>query len=417
MPEGSGADGFEGLREALGRALYVRRKGLGFTQAQVGGHANVHASVVSRAERGDRFPDRAFWEAADECVRGRGELLGQYDDLQRKLEQAARDVGTPARTDMVAAARVTVPSCASAPMSVGSVVHPELLDRLEVLTGVYRYLDYQQGARSVTAEVATHLDRLHALADAVPSALRSRYHLAVGDAAQLAAWLAVDRQDYGLARALCGTAMAHSAMADASDLHAYVMGILGYIDLHANQGREALQVLHGAVRVATNGRKPASPAVLAWLFEAMGEAHALAGERADGARALARAETIFDGVTAVPPWLGFFDGPAHLARLKGRCLMRLGDGRQAIIALEEARALLPAHYVREQSGTLIDLAGAHLLSGVADPAAAADAAIGAYELAVVTRSDRNVRRVRELLPSFAPYRTIPEVKALAGALR
>jgi tetratricopeptide (TPR) repeat protein len=156
--------------------------------------------------------------------------------------------------------------------------------------------------------------------------------------------------------------------------------------------------------------------VSSWLYEALGEAYAITGERARGAKALLQAETLFDTVTTVPAWLGFFDSAAHLTRLKGRCLTRLGDGRHATAALSQALTMLPAHYVREQSGTLIDLAAAYLLPGVLDPAAAAHAASQAHDLAVLTKSARNLKRVRTLMPTFHRYRTIPEVRTLITAV-
>jgi hypothetical protein len=123
----------------------------------------------------------------------------------------------------------------------------------------------------------------------------------------------------------------------------------------------------------------------------------------------------------VPPWLGFFNSEAHAARLKGRCLMRLNEGRAAIRTLELAAELLPDHYVRERAGTLIDLAAAHLLEANAAtepamPVEAAEIALEAWRLSVVTESSRNQRRIRELLPDFAPYRHLESVQTLVDAV-
>lgn len=428
MPEGSRAQEIEQQRLALSSGLRQLRQARGKTQNEVGDRTGVDRSAVSRAEQGKLLPKREFWDAADRFLKGQGALLRMFDAVQRLQTQAADAVvaaiaaadhtpvagGSPSRLDEASLNPV---------MLTGSVhrrppVHPKLLDHLEALTSGYRYLDYQDGAQAVTAEVTAHLTRLLALGDTVPPALHRRYHLAVGDAAQLAAWLAIDRQDYVLARQLCGTALVHATEADDSDLHAYVLGIMGYMHLHRGRGREALQVLHRGAHVATHGHSHADPAVQSWLHEAIGEAHALIGARAEGAKALVQAERLFDSVdpAQVPRWLGFYDNLSHLARLRGRCLMRLGDGRRAIAALEEARALLPDHYVREHSGALIDLAAAHLLPGVEDPVAAVLAAGEAHDLAVLTRSGRNVARVRELAQTLHPYRQLPEVKALTAAL-
>lgn len=421
MSEGSRAQEIEQQRLALSRGLLQLRQARGRTQNEVGDRTGVDRSAVSRAERGKLLPTREFWDAADRFLDGQGALLRTFDALQRLQTEAADAVAAA-----IAAADHT-PVAGGSPsrpaVPTGSVhrrppVHPEKLDHLEALTSGYRYLDYQDGAQAVTAEVTAHLTRLLAHGDTVPLELHRRYHLAVGDAAQLAAWLAIDHQDYVLAGQLCGTALQHAAEADASDLHAYVLGIMGYTHLHHGRGREALQMLHRGAHMATHGHRHADPAVQSWLHEAIGEAHALIGERAEGAKALLRAERLFDAVdpAQVPRWLGFYDNLSHLARLRGRCLTRLRDGRRAIAALEEARALLPDHYVREHSGALIDLAAAHLLPGVEDPVAAALAAVEAHDLAVLTQSGRNLARIRDLAQTLHPYRQLPEVKALTAAL-
>src|SRR5262249_53981535 len=132
---------------------------------------------------------------------------------------------------------------------------------------------------------------------------------------------------------------------------------------------------------------------------------------------------LFDAVQAdgVPPWLGFYNAHEHVTRLAGRCLLRLGDGRAAIAVLESACEVLPEQYVRERSGTLIDLATAHLLEpgGATAPehAAAADAGNEAWRLALLTDSGRNQRRIRELLSAFKPYANLESVRSLADEVQ
>jgi transcriptional regulator with XRE-family HTH domain len=302
-------------------------------------------------------------------------------------------------------------------------VHPELLTQYEVLTSTYRQIDYQAGSAAVYDETVAQLGRLMALADNVPSRLYQRFALVVGDTAQLAAWLAIDHQDYGAARQYTSLALSHAQEGEDPELHAYVLGIMSYIHLHAGRGTDAVRLLLAALHVAENPRFGVNPAVRSWLSEAIGEAYALSGEHQAGARALATAERLFDNVLPdeVPAWLGFFNGNEHVMRLKGRCLVRLGEGRAATTALEEAVAALPAHYVRERSGTLIDLATAQLMPkqagqpSTAEPEAAATTALEAWHLAVQTGSGRNQRRVRELLPQFAPYQRQAATRLLLDA--
>lgn len=147
------------------------------------------------------------------------------------------------------------------------------------------------------------------------------------------------------------------------------------------------------------------------------------GDNAAGARALHRAEVLFDAVRPddVPSWLNFFNAECHIIRLKGRCLTRLGQYQAAIATLEAACASLPEQYVREQSGTQIDLAAAHLLGAqqqvsAAELDTAAEIASGAFQKALDTESGRNQRRVRELLPGFLPYSRQDTVQALIQAV-
>lgn len=430
MSDGDRAAELRHRRVALGTLLSRRRHDRGKTQEMFAAALHCDRSVLSRAETGARTPeDRRFWERVDTELGTRGELLEAFDALIRFQDGLDRlagdDVSRPTSPVEPAVDRIRrltlVTDAAPRPPSRDRVL-PGLdeteLAQHETLTGAYRQIDYRSGARAVTDEVNAHLARLIALGENAPAALRKRHGIAVGDAAQLAAWLAMDRQDYPTARALCGTALLHAAEADASDLHSYVLGISATIHLHTGRGEEALDVLRRAIRDATRGPRPAGPALLSWLHEAKAEAHALAGDPAAGAKALFKAERLFESVITaeVPAWLGFYNTPAHLARLRGRCLLRLGDGPAAITALLEACAVLPEHFVREQSGTLIDLATAHLLPSVLDPAAAAHTATHAHRLAAATRSARNTSRVRALLPALHQHRALPEVKALAGAL-
>lgn len=299
-------------------------------------------------------------------------------------------------------------------------VDSELLIHCQTLTDTYRQLDYQAGSRAVYSDVVTQLSHMLALADSVPSALYQPFVRALGDTSQLAAWLAIDHQNYAAARHYTALALSSAQEGEDPTLNAYTLGLMSYIHLHAERGHDAVRLLAGALRLAENPRLGVDPAVHSWLCEAMGEAQALAGDRAAGATFLHRAEQLYDrvGRSQVPPWLGFFNSSVHVTRLKGRCLVKLGEASNAVVTLEAAITQLPTHYVRERSGTLIDLAAAYLLrkKAIVDPDAAATAALEAWDLALTTGSGRNQRRIRKLLPQFAHYRHRPAVQRLQAAL-
>lgn len=280
----------------------------------------------------------------------------------------------------------------------------------ELRIDTYRRLDYREGATKVRSGVTAHLAQMLRVADQpATSAVRTRLLRAAGDGAQLAAWLAIDEQRYDEGRRYCRLAVSLAEQSHDPSLHAYALGVASYIHLHAGDGAGALHVLDAARTIAGRGVRPA---VRSWLAEATSEAHALTGQRRHGAVSLTEAEQLFDAVNThnTPPWLAFFNADCHAARLKGRCLTKLGRPHDAIRALYEALTLLPDYFVRERSGTLIDLACAHIQMRHIEQACAT--AEQADILARQTASERNRKRLRALLVELMPWSTLPEVQRL-----
>ncbi len=412
------------LRRALGDRLATFRQVAELAQGQLAQAVSYDRTTVVHIEKGRSRADERFWRKADEMCNAGGALLAAFHEFEAakvEQEQEARiaELATyRAKIDGWQARRPAPGEC-STNRALQPPLHAELLTQFEMLTNTYRQIDYQAGARTVYSDTVAHLNRLLDAAHRVPSGLYRRFILDLGDVAQLAAWLAIDGQDYATARQYCGLALSAAEEGEDPSLHAYTLGVMSYIHLHAGRGSEALRLLQAALRIAENPQFGVNPAVRSWLFEAIGEAYALVGDKVAGARALHRAEVLFDSVYPddVPAWLSFFNAECHIIRLKGRCLTRLGHYQAAIATLEAACASLPEQYVREQSGTQIDLAAAHLLGvqqriSTAELVAAAEIACSAFQKALATESGRNQRRVRELLPGFLPYSRQDTVQAL-----
>ena len=136
------------------------------------------------------------------------------------------------------------------------------------------------------------------------------------------------------------------------------------------------------------------------------------GDTPAGLRALHYAERAFDGVTAgnTPVWLTFFNSEAHAARLLGRAFMRLRRPREATTALHDALNLLPDDFVRERAGTLIDMA--YVCVQRRDIEQACRTALDAEALTRSTASERNLRRLRELLVELMPWTNLECVRDL-----
>ncbi|HEX6683659.1 MAG TPA: helix-turn-helix transcriptional regulator [Candidatus Limnocylindrales bacterium] len=395
----------------------TRRKAMGLSQEKLAEAIGADVSSVRRWERGDCEPQPWFRPRLAHALKiSLGELavlMAAPAPLDASDGQTRLAVGpVDAAVSLKGAELMPRPNW-----------HPQMLDQYETLTNSFRHLDYRAGSGSVYTEAVIQLNRMLLLADEVPPGLYQRFIAALGDTAQLTAWLAIDQQNYVAARQYAALALSCAQEAEDPTLHAYVLGVMSYLHLHAERGPDAVRLLAAALRLADNPRLGVSPSVRSWLCEAIAEAYALTGDMTAGAAFLLQAEQHFDRTAGdeAPSWLGFFNSAVHVTRLKGRCLVKLGDGHAATTELNQALDGLPPHYVRERSGTLIDLAAAWLLPGAhseraADPESAALAAYDAWNLGVRTGSGRNQRRIRRLLPKFAPYRQLPEVQSLQAAV-
>ncbi|MFG1900352.1 hypothetical protein [Micromonospora carbonacea] len=336
-----------------------------------------------------------------------GDLLGGEDHSH--LDAEALRAGTPEAP----ASRSTSERATGVPLPSGAVltrVTERVVEDLEILTDTYRRLDYREGAGKVSADVGTHLHRMLEVSNRTTSTATHRRLLrAAADAAQLAAWLAIDAQRYQQAHGYCRLTISLAEKADDRALHSYGLGVLSQIHLHNGDGRTALSLLGAARDVAGRG-VPA--AVNSWLGEATGEAYGLLDEPHRGMIALAGAERAFDGVSRdnTPAWLSFFNADCHAARLKGRCLTRLSRPTDATRSLYEALTLLPADFVRERSGTFIDLAVAYTQMNQIEQAC--HAATEADVLARRTGSERNRKRLRQLLVDLLPWSGLDCVQSL-----
>ncbi|MFY1703000.1 hypothetical protein ACN28G_14845 [Micromonospora sp. WMMA1923] len=351
-----------------------------------------------------------------------GDLLGGEDHSH--LDTAATHSTEP-HTDRSSLTNVTPLAVAAIPgsvlpqrgvgtsMIIGAIPHrvtEQIVENLEALTDTYRLIDYREGAGRVTTDVAAHLRRmLEASNRTTTSTTHRRLLHAAGDAAQLAGWLAIDAQRYQQAEGYCRLAVSLAERANNRGLHAYSLGVIGHIHLHAGDGKAALGVLNTAQELAARG-SPA--AVRSWLHEAAGEAYGVLRQPRPGLAALAQSERVFDAVNTntSPVWLGFYNADCHAARLKGRCLTRLRQPQVASRALYEALTLLPPNFVRERSGTLIDLAVAYVQMGQFEQAC--DVASQADILARRTGSERNRKRLRKLLLELMPWTDVDCVQSL-----
>jgi DNA-binding XRE family transcriptional regulator len=191
--------------------LAAARKAAGYTQEGLAAALYVDRATVINWEAGRHVPQPYLWPKLARLLSVTKERLQEL--LADEEPPAPRDLQvfippeTRPQTHVWQAAVEPHPSVRG-PISLpenqpsrGSLpMRAELLNQYESLTDNYRQIDYQAGSRAVYGDTVAHLNRLLTAADEVPSKLYGRYIALLGDTAQLAAWLAIDGQDYVTAR-------------------------------------------------------------------------------------------------------------------------------------------------------------------------------------------------------------------------
>lgn len=238
----------------------------------------------------------------------------------------------------------------------------ELVAALEGHTDSLRVLDRRLGGDRVQQQAETHFQMIEDMVRAAPfGAARANLAAAGAEAAALAGWQALDQGRAGQAWKLHDRARRMALESGDAAVIAHVTAQQAYALIDAGRPAQAVERMAHARRTAG----PRVPGVLAaWLCAAEAEARAATGDVAGTSRLLEQAER---ELTADELPYVVLDA-VHLARWRGNCLARLGDG-QAVADLESALQGLAPDFNRARAGLLVDLATAYTVRGAADEAA------------------------------------------------
>ncbi|RAJ52807.1 hypothetical protein K388_05907 [Streptomyces sp. KhCrAH-43] len=254
-----------------------------------------------------------------------------------------------------------------------------------------RQLDRRFGAAQLLPGLQSQVDHMESLLhfSAAPGA-RTALAAALTEAATLAGWQAVDLGNYVQSWKLHETAKSAAREAGSPALLAHATAQQAYVLLDLGRVQEAVQQVEHA-RAEAGGWLP--PLMDTWLHAAQAEAHAAADEGAACRAALDRADAARPRDPADPalPFL-FLAGP-HLDRWRGNCLATLGADE----ALQDLTAALDAMdgFNRAEAGVRCDLAVVLQRRGELEEARR-QAGL-AQELALVTHSERQRRRIENIL--------------------
>ncbi|QJY45138.1 hypothetical protein [Pseudonocardia broussonetiae] len=346
----------------------------------------LRRAAGSMALPGDESMKRriAVWENQD----------GAVSDFYRELLCAAYGRSAP---ELGIAGEPEMPS---APATVDDAL-PIAFTRLDLgvvallrdHTQSIRMLDRRLGGALTFKQAVAHVEQIEGLLrHALPGAHREAAADELGQAAALAGWQALDMGDVREAWRLHEIATAAAREGGQIAGLAYASAQQGYVLLDAGHAVDAQSVMEFARTLAGSG----VPAVLqAWLHAAEAEALAALGQRDGVLRALDAAADALPGDTGDDSLPFVMLDAGHLARWRGHCLARLGDGK-AIEDLTDALSVMgEGQYGRAEVGLRVDLALAFAARG--DVSESRAHALRGAELAGRTGSERQRRRISQLL--------------------
>jgi tetratricopeptide (TPR) repeat protein len=268
-----------------------------------------------------------------------------------------------------------------------------LVELLHAQTQNIRMLDRRLGGATIYRQAAAHVETLDSLVRyALPGAHREAAADELSQAAALGGWQALDMGLTADAWRLHEIAVAAGRESGETAALAYARAQQAYILLDAGELDPALALIKSG---QTHAGRRVSPVLRAWLHAAEGEALAALGRRDAALRALDAATTVLphNAQDDALPYLMLDAG--HLARWRGHCLARLGDG-DAIDDLTSALGSMgEGRYGRAEVSLRVDLALAFHARG--DVTESRTHARRAADLAGRTGSERQRRRIAELL--------------------
>ncbi|MEV4363290.1 XRE family transcriptional regulator [Nonomuraea sp. NPDC049625] len=276
-------------------------------------------------------------------------------------------------------------------LDAAAAVDPTTVMILRTDTNNLRLLDRRLGGPAIADKMHAQMAQIQrAHRHAIRPGLRAGLAHLLAETASLAGWQAINTLALNDAWTHYERAKAAAYEADDAALLAYVSGEQAYVLMELGRPAEATELLQH-VHEQHGGHLPAR--LRTWLSAAEAEAAAILGDETICRAALDQAAALLpegDG-DAEMPYLSI--NAHHIARWRGNCLVRFGDPDTAE-DLRSALAGMDGTYNRAESGVRCDLG--HALLAVGNPEAAQPHIQRAQQLATMTGSRRQRRRIDEL---------------------
>ncbi|GAA3249281.1 XRE family transcriptional regulator [Nonomuraea helvata] len=276
-------------------------------------------------------------------------------------------------------------------LDAAAAVDPTTVMILRTDTNNLRLLDRRLGGPAIADKMHAQMAQIQrAHRHAIRPGLRAQLAHLLAETASLAGWQAINTLALNDAWTHYERAKAAAYEADDAALLAYVSGEQAYVLMELGRPAEATELLQH-VHEQHGAHVPAR--LRTWLSAAEAEAAAILGDETTCRAALHQAAALLPEGDGDPdmPYLSI--NAHHIARWRGNCLVRFGDPATAE-DLRSALAGMDGTYNRAESGVRCDLGHALLAAG--DPEAAQPHIQRAQQLATMTGSRRQRRRIDDL---------------------
>jgi len=285
------------------------------------------------------------------------------------------------------------------------------LEALTAITGSYRRLDDHTASLELLPLAFGHLSHVSNVAQRSGSAAERRsFWAAASEAAGLAGGLAVDAGDHAQASSHYRTAITFAERAGNPLLQAFSLGMLSFFRAETGQGAKAVQLVERGKNLLPREVPPTIEARMA-TYEA--NAYSSVGDAQHALGALGRAECASEQIQADGemfwPLVFPFDA-GRRARERGACATRLKQHEIALPALEEGLDVLGSGASKRRALALSDLAETYVLTREIGEACRVLAET--FDVGMQLRSDRVLRRVRQVRTELAPWKETKAVRQL-----
>ncbi|WP_046470864.1 helix-turn-helix domain-containing protein [Allosalinactinospora lopnorensis] len=393
--------------ETFPRMLKRHRTARGWSQQRLAevlcaesGRPTVTRQEVYRWESGRRVP--RFWLPHLASV-----LDIPREELERAL--AAADTPSPTLAELLPGDRPVAALSATTGRRIGRSAADRLVARVHAL----RLADDVMAGHDLIGpafrefEAAVALLREGTHTEAVGRAL----HVAVGELAQIAGWIASDAGQHDRAEQAYRLGLSAAREAGDATLAGQLAGSLAYQWSNIGRVADAVTLAEAALNEAGTVAPPRARALfwdrVAWAHTRNEDSRAAMRALGEAGEALSRHADEDE-----PAWLYWVDA-GELQIMEARAYTELRRPLRAVPLLNDVLSRYDATHTREMALYLSWLAVAY--ADANEPEQAADVARRMLDMSADLGSERTAERARVVRASLGPFRDVPEVRQVLNA--